>query len=182
MADEQNIVDTNEEKITKVFLETDEESEEDFIEDDAGDEYDDEDDWEVSEDYEYEEEDDDLYDEEDEEVDDEEGPHFTPALVKEVPSMEEALSELGEAPLENEDNVEITAEDIHKSFENSMFNEDKEFDISPEDTVKLLEIIDKVRNKENINIYASLPDSVKNIITEYMKKEGVQGYSVQANR
>lgn len=89
--------------------------------------------------------------------------------------------DIDETLLEQYKSEEITPEDIHKSFENSMFNEDKKYEISPEDTVKLLEIIDKVRNKENINIYSSLPESVKNIIIEYMKNEGVQGYSVQAN-
>ena len=113
-----------------------------------------------------------------------EAPILTNAAVKEVPSMEEGLSDLGEALVkgEKEEDIEFTPEDIKKSMQESMFTEgEKDFQLPEEDIITLLEIVNKVRAKENINIYSSLPQSVKNMINKYMLEQGMQGYSVEAN-
>ena len=109
-------------------------------------------------------------------------PILTSATVKEIPTMEEALSDLGEAISTEEEKVEFTAEDIKASLKDSMFTEGKpDFTLPDEDVVVILDIVEKVRKKENINIYAALPQSVKYMINKYMFEQGVQGYSVQAN-
>ena len=136
-------------------------------------------------------EDDEDYGEEvDEEIDDvedelgeeEDDVHLTSACVKEVPTMEEALSELGESVVAEDEDIEITSDDIKESFKTSMFNEgETKYNLPDEDILVLLDIVNKVKAKENINIYASFPQSVKDMINKYMLDEGVQGYSVQAN-
>ena len=97
------------------------------------------------------------------------------------PSMEEALTDLGESLSEEEEDIEITADDIKNTINTSEFSIGNGFNISDEDTLKLLEIVNKVKAKESINIYSNLPDSVKGMINKYMIDQGVQGYSVQAN-
>ena len=109
-------------------------------------------------------------------------PEITSATVKEVPTMEEALTELGESITTPEEDIEITSEDIKASLKDSMFTEGKtDFTLPDEDILVLLDIVEKVRKKENVNIYASFPQSVKDMINKYMLEQGVQGYSVQAN-
>ena len=121
--------------------------------------------------------------EEDEEYDDEDDDvHLTSACVKEVPTMEEALSELGESVISEDEDIEITSDDIKETFKTSMFNEgDTKYNLPDEDILVLLDIVNRVKAKENVNIYASFPQSVKDMINKYMLDEGVQGYSVQAN-
>lgn len=108
-------------------------------------------------------------------------PEITSAAVKVVPTMEEALSDLGETFTE-EDDVEITPEDIKSSLKDSMFNEgNKEFTLPDEDILVILDIVNKVKNKENVNIFSSFPQSVKDMINSYMLEQGVSGYSNRAN-
>lgn len=113
---------------------------------------------------------------------DEDEPEIISSTVKEVPTMEEALSDLGEAIFTEDEEIEFTADDIKSSLKNSMFTEGQtDFTIPEEDILTILNIVEKVRNKENINIYAALPQSVKDMINKYMLEQGVQGYSVQSN-
>lgn len=109
-------------------------------------------------------------------------PILNSATIKEIPTMEEALTELGESITTPEEDIEITSEDIKTSLKDSMFTEGKEnFMLPDEDILVLLDIVEKVRKKENVNIYASFPQSVKDMINKFMFEQGVQGYSVQAN-
>lgn len=113
-------------------------------------------------------------------------PEITSAAVKEVPTMEEALSDLGESLSEEDtskpEELNLTPEDIKTSLKDSMFTEGNDkFAISDEDALVLMEIVDKVNKKENINIYSKLPQSIKDMINKYMLEQGVQGFSVQAN-
>ena len=113
-----------------------------------------------------------------------ETPKITNAAVKEVPTMEEGLSDLGEtlANNEKEEDIEFTPEDIKKSMKESMFTEGQEdFQLPEEDIITILEIVNKVKAKENVNVYSNLPQSVKNMINKYMLEQGMQGYSVEAN-
>lgn len=111
-----------------------------------------------------------------------EAPILTSALVKEVPTMEEGLADLGESLVKEEEDIEFTPEDIKKSMKESMFTEGNEdFQLPEEDIITLLEIVNKVKAKENVNVYASLPQSVKGMINKYMLEQGVQGYSVETN-
>lgn len=108
-------------------------------------------------------------------------PEITSSAVKEETSIEEALSDLGESITEDEE-VEFTTDDIKSSLKDSIFTEgNTNFTIPDEDVLVLLNIVDKVRKKENINIYANFPQSIKDMINKYMLEQGVQGYSVQAN-
>lgn len=112
----------------------------------------------------------------------EEQPVLSSSVEKASPTMEEALSDLGDSlTLEDEEEKPITSDDIKKSLETSMFNENNEFHLPDQDILVLLDIVEKVKKKENINIYSSLPQSVKDMINKYMLEQGVQGYSVQAN-
>lgn len=109
-------------------------------------------------------------------------PEITSATIKEVPTMEEALTDLGESISTEDEDIEFTADDIKSSLKDSMFAEGKtDFTLPDEDILVLLDIVEKVRKKENVNIYASFPQSVKDMINKYMLEQGVQGYSVQAN-
>lgn len=110
-----------------------------------------------------------------------EAPTITNAVVKQVPTMEEGLSDLGEALSKEEEEMEFTPDDIKKSIKDSMFVDDDKFQISDEDTLKLLEIVNKVKAKEKVNIYNELPESVQAMINKYMIDNGVQGFSVQSN-
>ena len=157
------IVDAFLSQFNNSVVEEDEELEEDFGEEELDEE-------------ELEEEDEDELEEDEDDV------HLTSACVKEVPTMEEALSELGESVIAEDEDIEITSDDIKETFKTSMFNEgETKYNLPDEDILVLLDIVNKVKAKENINIYASFPQSVKDMINKYMLDEGVQGYSVQAN-
>lgn len=112
---------------------------------------------------------------------DEDAEILSSAIKEDNPTMEEALSDLGEAISAEDEDIEITAEDIKSSLKDSMFNEGNNFTIPDEDVIAILNIVEKVRKKENINIYATLPQSVKDMINKYMLEQGVQGYTVQSN-
>jgi uncharacterized tellurite resistance protein B-like protein len=55
------------------------------------------------------------------------------------------------------------------------------FKISDESILKLITVMNRVKNKENFNIFASLPDEVKEMINNQLKMNGMGGYSVQSN-
>lgn len=60
-------------------------------------------------------------------------------------------------------------------------NIDPKFKIPDESILKLIEIVNKVKNNEKINIFSELPDDIKNMINSYLAKNGLGGYSREAN-
>ena len=111
-------------------------------------------------------------------------------------SFEDMLADLGEAEVEEE--PDFTLEDIKRSFNQSdlgisMTVEgyekqpeeddgiDPKYKISDESALKLLEIMNRVKAKEDFNIYANLPEEIKTMINDKLKRNGLGGYSVQSN-
>lgn len=110
-------------------------------------------------------------------------------------SIDEALSDLGSADMKNEEEeVIFTAEDIRAGLNDSPLfmteaaenntkegEQKPEFEISDESVLQLLEVINRMKAKEDFNIYAALPSEVKAMIDKYLRANGMAGYSVQAN-
>lgn len=116
---------------------------------------------------------------------------------EEEKSIEDILSnvaENSELPIEKE--RDFTAEDLKRTlsggnygmavegYEDQNDNNDginPKFKISDEAVVKLISVMNRVKNKEQFNIFASLPDEVKKMINDNLAKNGLGGFSVQAN-
>ena len=116
---------------------------------------------------------------------------------EEEKSIEDILSDVAEnseLPIEKE--RDFTAEDLKRTlsggnygmvvegYEDQNDNNDginPKFKISDEAVVKLISVMNRVKNKEQFNIFASLPDEVKKMINDNLAKNGLGGFSVQAN-
>jgi len=105
-------------------------------------------------------------------------------------SFDEILGNLGEA--EEVEERDFTVDDVKRTLASNNMGlvtegEDTgdainpKFKISDESILKLITVMNRVKNKENFNIFASLPDEVKEMINNQLKKNGMGGYSVQSN-
>lgn len=114
---------------------------------------------------------------------------------KKFKSIDEALSDLGSAEMNEDIEEEIfTPEDIRAGLNespifmteaassNTQEGEQKpEFEISDESVLQLLDVVNRIKAKENFNIYSALPQEVKTMVDKYLASNGLGGYSVQAN-
>lgn len=111
-------------------------------------------------------------------------------------SIDEALSDLGSAEMSEDIEEEeiFTPEDIRAGLNespifmteaaesNTKEGEQKpEFEISDESVLQLLDVVNRIKAKENFNIYSALPQEVKTMVDKYLASNGMGGYSVQAN-
>ena len=120
---------------------------------------------------------DDEIEESEEDFDDEEE---DVELVKAEPlTTEEKLANLGEAAMDDEDDVEITADDIKNEYKNSSYMSG--VDLNDDEILKILDIVNRIKNKENVNVYAELPDSVRSAINKYLADNGIVGFTPAGN-
>lgn len=104
--------------------------------------------------------------------------------VSETKSIDEVLENMGDAlndsTLDGETvKVDITAEDV-KNFaenENGMIGN---YTISDETALELINVINMRQDNQDVK-YKDLPDEVKQYIDKYLSKNGVVGFSNQAN-
>ena len=97
-------------------------------------------------------------------------------------SLEETFTDLSNNDNIFNDDFTIEADDIKKSLKDSAtLTELNDYNISEEATIALLNLVNRVRNKENINVYKELPEEIKDMIDKYMKQQGIFGFSNQAN-
>ena len=97
-------------------------------------------------------------------------------------TVDEALSDLGEADVFDED-FDVTADDIKKSLgdDASFLDKDKLVDLSDEELLKMVDIVNKVRNNENVNVFVELPKPLQDLINTTILGQGYAGFSVEAN-
>ena len=120
---------------------------------------------------------DDEIEESEEDFDDEEE---DVELVEAEPlTTEEKLANLGEAAMDDEDDVEITADDIKNEYKNSSYMSG--VDLNDDEILKILDIVNRIKNKENVNVYAELPDSVRSAINKYLADNGIVGFTPAGN-
>ena len=116
-----------------------------------------------------------------------------PKPKKEFKSIDQALSDLGSAEMKEEEE-EFTPEDIRSGINSSPVfmmeaaESDKrdgeqkpEFEISDESVLQLLKVVNRIKARENFNIYNELPEEVKKMVDKYMQANGMGGFSVQSN-
>lgn len=121
------------------------------------------------------EESDDEIEESEEDIDEEDE---VVELVKAEPlTTEEKLANLGEAAMD--DDVEITADDIKNEYKNSSYMSG--VDLNDDEILKILNIVNRIKNKENVNVYAELPDSVRSAINKYLADNGIVGFTPAGN-
>ena len=94
-------------------------------------------------------------------------------------TTEEKLANLGEAAMDDEDDVEITADDIKNEYKNSSYMSG--VDLNDDEILKILDIVNRIKNKENVNVYAELPDSVRSAINKYLADNGIVGFTPAGN-
>ncbi len=79
----------------------------------------------------------------------------------------------------DEENIDIEKEDIEKQLNASEYFSDLK--LTTDDTLKLLEIVRRVQNKEKFNVFKELPNTIKDRLNKYFMSAGVGGYSVEVN-
>ena len=97
-------------------------------------------------------------------------------------SLDNMLEDLGSRDIEKEnDDFEFTADAIKNNTANSAIIGNQNVTISDDSVLKLIDIMNKVKNKEDINIYSEFPDEIKGMINNYLAKAGYTGYNAQVN-
>lgn len=113
---------------------------------------------------------------------------------KKFKSINEALSDLGSAEMKEDEEEIFTPEDVRNGINSSPIfmteaaesnteegEQKPEFEISDESVIQLLNVINKIKAKENFNIYSELPQEVKVMVDKYLASNGLGGHSVQSN-
>ena len=82
---------------------------------------------------------------------------------------------------EKETKVDITEDDIEDQIKK---NDEyfKDFELSRDGIVQILKIVKAVQDGEKINVFKSFPVEVQQKLNKYLSKNGVGGYSAEANR
>lgn len=105
-------------------------------------------------------------------------------------TLEDALDNIGDS-LSSDEHVDVedelqkydlTTDDVAKSIENTTFDIDNpDYKLSEESTLKILDIINRLKNRENVNVYAELPKEFQDEINKQLALSGIYGFSTKAN-
>lgn len=81
---------------------------------------------------------------------------------------------------ETDQKVEITEEDVSDKLSKNidMF---EGLELSREDTIQILKIIQRIQNKEEFNIFKAFPAEIQDRLNKHLSMNGIGGYSPEAN-
>lgn len=82
---------------------------------------------------------------------------------------------------ESEKNVEITEDDIADqiSKDNEYF---KDMDLTSEEIMQILRVVQRVQKGEDVKVFREFPQKVQDALNKYLSRQGIVGYSAQANQ
>lgn len=100
-------------------------------------------------------------------------------LEKAKVSFDESLAALNTENIS--DTMAYTVDDIKNNASMNSILENQDFDISNEAILNLIDIMNKVRNKEDINIWKELHPEIKEKINHYLELTGETGYNATVN-